>query len=167
MIPDFAADDLKSFSSFVLFLILASGRTGKENDNEKENEKDYSAGTMASGWAGLRREALPTRKPPPTLVQMSFEEFQAALAARAAPVGLDGALQGLWHDAKGDWEKAHICAQADKSPAGAWVHAYLHRKEGDRGNAGYWYARAGRPIPAEKVALESEWEVIARELLAG
>jgi hypothetical protein len=96
---------------------------------------------------------------------MSFEEFQAAVAGSAVPPGLDRALQALWHDARGDWEKAHACAQADQGRAGAWVHAYLHRKEGDHGNAGYWYARAGRPMPAESVTLETEWAAITRELL--
>ena len=97
---------------------------------------------------------------------MSFEEFQAALAAGAAPAGLSGSLQALWHDARGDWEAAHQCAQDDTSRAGSWVHAYLHRKEGDRGNAGYWYGRAARPMPAPEFSPEAEWESIARELLA-
>ncbi|HWA09973.1 MAG TPA: hypothetical protein VG838_11030 [Opitutaceae bacterium] len=97
---------------------------------------------------------------------MSFEEFQASLASGAVPPGLGGALQGLWHDARGDWDEAHRCAQEEKSRDGSWVHAYLHRKEGDLGNAGYWYARAGRTMPATTVALETEWAAIARELLA-
>ena len=98
---------------------------------------------------------------------MSFEEFQAALAASApAPAGLSLPLQALWQDARGDWERAHQCAQEDKSRDGSWVHAYLHRKEGDLGNAGYWYARATRPMPGTEVALETEWAAIARELLA-
>jgi len=96
---------------------------------------------------------------------MSFEEFQSAVGSSTVPPGLDGALQALWHDARGDWEKAHACAQEDKGRAGSWVHAYLHRKEGDSGNAGYWYARAGRPMPAESVTLEAEWAAITRELL--
>lgn len=100
-----------------------------------------------------------------TLEQMSFEEFQASLGSSTVPAGLDGALQALWHDARGDWEKAHVCAQEDGGRAGAWVHAYLHRKEGDRGNAGYWYVRAGRPMPAEDAALETEWTGIVTALL--
>lgn len=97
---------------------------------------------------------------------MSFEEFQAALAAAApAPTGLSQPMQALWHDARGDWESAHRCAQEDKSRDGSWVHAYLHRKEGDTGNAGYWYARAARPMPGPDITLEAEWAAIARELL--
>ena len=98
--------------------------------------------------------------------QMSFEEFQQSVAGEAsAPEGLSGALQALWHDGRGDWEGAHNCAQDDKSRDGSWVHAYLHRKEGDEGNAGYWYARAARPMPAKGVTLAAEWATIARELL--
>ncbi|HZP59216.1 MAG TPA: hypothetical protein VFB27_02750 [Opitutaceae bacterium] len=78
---------------------------------------------------------------------MSFADFQRSLADLSGPPpGLTPALSALWYDAAGDWDRAHGCAQEDGSRAGAWVHAYLHRKEGDEGNAGYWYARAGRPV---------------------
>jgi len=93
---------------------------------------------------------------------MSFEEF---LAAGAPPAGAGPALQALWHDAHGDWALAHACAQQDGGAAGSWVHAHLHRQEGDRANAGYWYARAGRAPPAENVTLDAERRAIARELL--
>lgn len=97
---------------------------------------------------------------------MSFEEFQQSVARDAtAPEGLSGALQALWHDARGDWDRAHDCAQEDKSRDGSWAHAYLHRKEGDEGNAGYWYARAGRAMPARSVTLDVERAGIVRELL--
>jgi len=66
-------------------------------------------------------------------------------------------------DAKGDWNKAHNCAQAQEDAIGAWVHAYLHRKEGDMSNAGGWYRRAGKT--AAEGALEREWETIAAALL--
>ena len=98
---------------------------------------------------------------------MSFDEFQKAVAGGAkAPAGMSGALRALWHDARGDWDGAHDCAQEDTSRDGSWVHAYLHRKEGDEGNAGYWYARAGRPVPAKGMTLAAEWATIARELVA-
>ena len=104
---------------------------------------------------------------PRTLAQMSFAEFQQSIARDAAPpADLSRPLQALWHDARGNWDRAHECAQEDKGRDGAWVHAYLHRKEGDIGNAGYWYARANRPVPAASVTLEGEWAAIARELLA-
>src|SRR5438270_722352 len=97
---------------------------------------------------------------------MSFAEFQQSVARDSAPpAGASGALQALWHDGRGDWERAHSCAQDDHSREGSWVHAYLHRKEGDIGNAGYWYARANRSMPAAGVTLGAEWAAIARELL--
>jgi hypothetical protein len=71
----------------------------------------------------------------------------------------------LWWDAKGDWEKAHAVAQDVAGADGAWVHAYLHRKEGDAGNAAYWYRRAGRAAAMEDS--RSEWEEIVREMLGG
>jgi hypothetical protein len=93
---------------------------------------------------------------------MSIEEFRQ-LRADKPPPGMSGALVALLHDAQGDWAGAHQSAQEEETPDGAWVHAYLHRKEGDLGNAAYWYHRAGRSIP--KCGLEAEWEQIARELL--
>lgn len=99
---------------------------------------------------------------------MSFADLQQSIARDAfPPPPWPRAIQALWHDAKGDWQAAHACAQEDESAAGSWVHAYLHRKEGDVGNAGYWYARAGRKRPAAGVTLEAEWDAIARELLPG
>lgn len=96
---------------------------------------------------------------------MSFAEFQRSVACDTAPgAEWSGAVQALWHDAHGDWQRAHECAQDDHSRAGSWVHAYLHRKEGDPGNAGYWYVRAGRTMPTAGVALETEWAAIACEL---
>ena len=100
-------------------------------------------------------------------MQMSFAEFQQSVAREAAaPADASLALQALWHDGKGDWARAHTCAQEEHGREGSWVHAYLHRKEGDLGNAGYWYARAGRKMPATSVTLEAEWAAVARELLA-
>ncbi len=101
-----------------------------------------------------------------TLQQMSFEELSQSIARDSVPPEMNQALTGLWHAAKGDWTAAHACAQADRSRAGSWVHAYLHREEGDLGNAGYWYSRAGRPMPGQGVALQDEWAEIARALLA-
>lgn len=96
--------------------------------------------------------------------QLSFEAFRESTAGAGPPAGLGGALAALWHDARGAWDEAHALAQQAGGPDGAWVHAYLHRKEGDAGNAGYWYDRAGRP--AATGALSAEWEAIVRELLA-
>jgi hypothetical protein len=77
--------------------------------------------------------------------------------------GITLALSGLWWDAKGDWKRAHESAQQDEGRDGSWVHAYLHRKEGDQGNAAYWYSRAGRTVSPE--SLDAEWVSIVRALL--
>ena len=94
---------------------------------------------------------------------MDLTEFRASIAADAPPSGLNLPLQTLWWEAKGDWKRAHECAQEDRTPSGSIVHAYLHRVEGDLSNAGGWYKRAGKnPSTA---ALDNEWEEIARALL--
>lgn len=79
------------------------------------------------------------------------------------PTHLSLIVQALWHDAQGNWENAHNCAQEDHSELGSWMHAYLHRKEGDIGNARYWYSSARRPVFASTLA--QEWEAIAAEAL--
>ena len=94
---------------------------------------------------------------------MDFAKFKKSVSASAPPGGLSAAALALWWDAKGDWDKAHAAAQEGEDKAGAWVHAYLHRKEGDLSNAGYWYRRAGKS--AATSALAAEWEAIARALL--
>lgn len=95
---------------------------------------------------------------------MTLEDFKQSLSDSKPPAGLRGGFLGLWWDAKGNWERAHECAQEDASPAGSWVHAYLHRKEGDASNAAYWYSRAQQPVCRE--SLESEWLSIVRTLVA-
>jgi hypothetical protein len=94
---------------------------------------------------------------------MDLAAFRASLDGAAPPAGLGLPLQALWWDAKGDWDKAHECAQADEGADGSAVHAYLHRVEGDLSNAGYWYRRAGRSARTD--ALAEEWEALAGELL--
>ena len=96
---------------------------------------------------------------------MTVQELRDSLWNDKPPHEVGLALAGLWWDAKGDWTRAHESAQQDQGPTGAWVHAYLHRKEGDVSNAGYWYQRAGR-IPA-RTPLEQEWMEIAQSLLSG
>jgi hypothetical protein len=77
---------------------------------------------------------------------MTLDDFRQSLTSTEPPAGLTQALAGLWWDGKGDWTRAHDSAQQDEGMEGAWVHAYLHRKEGDQGNAAYWYSRAGKPV---------------------
>ncbi|HAJ34643.1 MAG TPA: hypothetical protein DCL15_02955 [Chloroflexi bacterium] len=94
---------------------------------------------------------------------MQLSEFQASLSQPTPPAGLSPALQALWYAAKGDWERAHEITQPGGS-ALDWVHAYLHRVEGDLGNAAYWYRRAGKPVATG--ALDAEWAELATALLA-
>ena|ERR1041385_1382051 len=94
---------------------------------------------------------------------MNFQEFSESLSNDVPPEGLSPALAGLWWDAKGDWTKAHEAAQVDEGPTAAWVHAYLHRKEGDLSNASYWYQRAGKPTARNSLA--AEWDEISSTLL--
>ena len=70
-------------------------------------------------------------KPGDANSRMTFDDFRQSLTATKPPAGLTFALAGLWWDAKGDWTRAHESAQQDEGPEGSWVHAYLHRKEGD------------------------------------
>jgi hypothetical protein len=95
---------------------------------------------------------------------MTFDELRRSLAETEPPAGLSPALQALWWQGRGDWEQAHRLAQAGGGADGAWVHAHLHRVEGDLANAAYWYRRAGRPVAGSP--LEDEWAAIARALLA-
>ena len=94
---------------------------------------------------------------------MNFQDFKSSLNASSAPPGLTNSLQALWFDGKGDWEKAHDVAQEIHTAEGSWIHAYLHRKEGDVGNAAYWYHRANQPVC--KTSLTEEWENIVKALL--
>ena len=94
--------------------------------------------------------------------QMTFEDFAGSATP---PAGVGPALLALWYEARGDWDRAHRLAQEEEGRNGDWVHAYLHRKEGDEGNANYWYARAGKS--AASGDLDAEREAIARALLRG
>ena len=93
---------------------------------------------------------------------MTVDELKATLSADRPP-DVTPPLLALWHDARGDWDKAHSIAQDISDETGAWIHAYLHRKEGDLGNAQYWYRRAQQPTAID--SLEQEWARIAAALL--
>jgi hypothetical protein len=94
---------------------------------------------------------------------MNFEEFQKSLTAQQPPSQLSPYLHALWFDGKNDWEKAHTVIQDINDKTAAWIHAYLHRKEGDTGNADYWYSRAGKKRPG--ISLPEEWQMIVAALL--
>ncbi len=94
---------------------------------------------------------------------MTVQQLHHSLAASEPPAGANVYVQSLWYDAKGDWEKSHSLIQDVNNDAAAWIHAYLHRKEGDLSNADYWYRRAGRKRP--DLSLHAEWEQLAEALL--
>jgi len=94
---------------------------------------------------------------------MTADELRASTANPQPPSGLSAPLRALWHDARGDWDEAHRVAQDIDDETGAWVHAYLHRKEGDLGNAAYWYRHANRPVATG--SLDAEWEAIVTALI--
>lgn len=93
------------------------------------------------------------------MTSSALRQLPADRAAQLPPL-----LHALWHDAHGDWARAHQIAQDIEDPDAAWVHAFLHRKEGDPANAAYWYRRAGKPVFTGP--LEAEWNSIADALLA-
>ena len=95
----------------------------------------------------------------------SIDDFRKSASAANPPADLGPALQGLWWLAHGDWDKAHKSVQGHEGKADCdWVHAHLHRQEGDLNNAGYWYKRAGKPV--SKDTLDDEWRAITGEMLA-
>ncbi len=100
-----------------------------------------------------------------TMTQGSPAAFRESLSETAPPTGASAALRALWWDAKGDWDRAHDAAQSDDGAQASLVHAYLHRKEGNLGNAGYWYRRAGRTV--HRGTLDEEWQALVAEMLGG
>ena len=95
---------------------------------------------------------------------MDYEAFIDSLARQQPAQGMQPVLRALWHDAKGDWHRAHEIVQQLDDAAAARVHAYLHRKEGDDWNSRYWRRRAGTTLP-EGMSIEAEWQALVRELL--
>jgi hypothetical protein len=96
---------------------------------------------------------------------MVAPDFKSSLAGPVPPPELEAPLAALWWAAKGGWDEAHKIVQDEETVDAAWVHAYLHRVEGDPANAGYWYRRAGKPVASD--SLESEWERMVAALLGG
>jgi hypothetical protein len=96
---------------------------------------------------------------------VSMADFKASLSGAAPAPDLDPPLAALWWAANRNWEEAHKIVQDEDTREAAWVHAYLHRVEGDLGNAGYWYRRAGQPVA--KDSLETEWGRIVSALTDG
>lgn len=95
---------------------------------------------------------------------MTFEEFINTLTDDQPRSSLSPYLTALWHEKRGDWKTAHEIVREIESSEAAAIHAYLHRQEGDTGNAQYWDRRAGKP-PDLNLALNVEWENLVREML--
>ncbi len=94
---------------------------------------------------------------------MTTEEFIQSTKDSTPPAGINVLLLTLWYDAKGDWEKSHDLISEIETKEAAWIHAYLHRKEGDSWNADYWYRRAGENRP--DITLEKEWSLLVGLLI--
>ena len=94
---------------------------------------------------------------------MTFSQFKESLASHYPPAHASVYLQSLWFEYNGNWNKAHELIQDLTDKKAAWIHAYLHRKEGDIWNADYWYNKAGKERPP--ISLENEWEEMAAVLV--
>jgi len=94
---------------------------------------------------------------------MNFEQFNNSLNQNNPPENSSDYLKALWYDAKDNWQKAHELIQDIEDKSAAWIHAYLHRKEGDIWNADYWYNRAGKKRPS--VSLQEEWKDLVHAML--
>lgn len=98
------------------------------------------------------------------MIPSNYEDFSQALTQETPNNQWPRALQSLWYDAKGNWEASHNIAQDLHNDIGSWIHGYLHRKEGDTFNAGYWYRRAHKSFP--NISLEEEHRKIVDFILS-
>lgn len=95
----------------------------------------------------------------------TIDSFRSSVSAETPPADVGPALQALWWALRGDWKRAHECVQQHEGePDCDWVHAHLHRQEGDMRNAGGWYQRAGRAVPT--LSVQDEWSILATEMLS-
>ena len=99
----------------------------------------------------------------PYIYAMDIFTFRASLSTATPPPDISVYLLSLWHDAKGNWDNAHDAIQHIDTRNASWVHAYLHRKEGDIFNADYWYSKAGKKRPSS--SLDDEWNELAEAFL--
>lgn len=94
---------------------------------------------------------------------MDFQTFKQSVNNTTPPPNISVYLLALWYDANNNWDKAHALVDSFNDAAACWIHAYLHRKEGDIENANYWYSKANKKKP--DFSLEQEWEIIVKALL--
>jgi hypothetical protein len=127
----------------------------------------FSPGVHRSDWVREGGRGVPPRRKGSGIDMdarpTSPKTLRRSLAAASPPAGIPPAVEALWWAGKGEWDKAHALVQDDPGADAAWVHALLHRQEGDDGNAAYWYRRAGRPAATGYLA--AEWDAIAAALL--
>ncbi|AIY14855.1 hypothetical protein [Cellulophaga baltica] len=97
------------------------------------------------------------------MIPVNYTDFTYTLENKAPDKNWPEGLKAMWFDAKGDWQKSHAIAQDLNTPLGSLIHAYLHRKEGDEFNAGFWYRQAGVTYP--QVSLQEELQEIVEEIL--
>jgi hypothetical protein len=97
------------------------------------------------------------------MLSMTYEEFQSSLTDESPPQDLPPLAAAMWWDAKGDWARAHEIAQELTTADAAWIHAYLHRKEGETSNAAYWYGKAGKPLCL--TTFKEEWIEIVQRMI--
>lgn len=94
---------------------------------------------------------------------MTIDDYLESLERSEVPAGLSPYLTALWHEKRGDWKRAHEIVQEIDNSTAAWLHAYLHRREGDQQNAAYWYGQAGKPV--SRLSLDEEWRQLVEALL--
>ena len=94
---------------------------------------------------------------------MTYDEFISSLSTQQPPAHISSVLKALWYDGKDDWESSHNVAQDIHDKDGSWIHAYLHRKEGDISNARYWYSMAGKKETT--MSLKEEWELLVKHFI--
>ena len=94
---------------------------------------------------------------------MTINQYLASLAKDSPPKGISPYLKALWLERRGDWKQAHEIVQEIDDSTAAWLHAYIHRREGDQNNAAYWYAQANKPV--SQATLDDEWTEIVEALL--
>ncbi len=90
---------------------------------------------------------------------MTLDDFLAMVnEAETPPATLSPELRALWFTKRDRWHDAHDVVNDLHTPMGSWIHAHLHRIEGDLGNAAFWYAKAGRDPVRNQEALAGEWQ---------
>jgi len=96
---------------------------------------------------------------------MTSEQLEtSALSGAKMPVNLSPARQAMWMSHAGKWDEAHTLCQNISGSDGCWIHAHLHRQEGDHDNAAYWYSRANKPMPPRNLSITEEWHQLVNAL---